>query len=66
MFFFTIDTMFANETRARVNSKLEICTDNIESRGSRSSKTKTKHIECRLNESRNRDRGIVELGKRYQ
>ena len=62
---FVDDIVLVDETRYRVNVKLEIWRDALESKGFRLSRTKKEYVEY-MSKSRNKDEGIVRLdGRKY-
>jgi hypothetical protein len=62
---FVDDIVLVDETRYRVNVKLEIWRDALESKGLQLSRTKKEYVEY-MSKSRNKDEGIVRLdGLKY-
>jgi len=49
---FTDDIVLVNETRAGVNTKLELWRQTLESRGFRLIRAKTEHIECKFSKQK--------------
>ena len=59
---FADDIVLVDETRARVNAKLELWRQTLESRGFRLSRAKKEYMECKFNKQGIRDYSIVRLG----
>ena len=60
---FADDIVLVDETRAGVNTKLELWGQTLESRGFRLSRAKTEYMECKFSKQRIRDYSIVTLDK---
>ncbi|XP_016566625.1 uncharacterized protein LOC107864706 [Capsicum annuum] len=58
---FTDDVVLINETRGRVNDKLEVWRQTLESKGFRLSKTKTEYLKCKFTNLPHEDSVVVEL-----
>ena len=58
---FADDIVLIDKTRARVNAKLELWRQTLESRGFRLSRTKIEYMECKFNKQGTRDYSIVRL-----
>ena len=52
---FTNDIVLMYEVRSRVNTKLQIWQEALESKGFQLSETKTKYIECKYSKNKNRN-----------
>ncbi|GMP72492.1 hypothetical protein CsSME_00030512 [Camellia sinensis var. sinensis] len=59
--FFVDDIVLVDETRKRVNTKLEIWRKALESKGFRISRIKTEYMECKFSNSNNESRGEVQI-----
>ena len=55
------DIVLVDETRSRVNAKLETWRDTLESKGFGLSRTKTEQMEIKFSKSRNKDEMKVRL-----
>ncbi|KAL4189875.1 hypothetical protein AMTRI_Chr08g209200 [Amborella trichopoda] len=58
---FVDDIVLIDETRNGVNTKLELWRDALESKGFKISRTKTKYMESKFSNNRNRDEVIVTI-----
>jgi len=58
---FADDIVLFDETRDRVNTKLELWRETLESRGFKLSRTKTEYIKCKFSKQRIRNCSIVTL-----
>ena len=58
---FANDIVLVDETRARVNAKLELWMQTLISRAFRLSRAKTEYMECKFSKQRIRDYSIVRL-----
>ena len=58
---FADDIVLVNETRVRVNVKLELWRQTLESRGFRLSRAKTEYMECKFSKQGIRDYSIMTL-----
>ena len=58
---FADDIVLIDETRARVNVKLELWRQTLESRGFTLSRVKTEYMECKFSKQGIRDYSIVTL-----
>ncbi|PHU23744.1 hypothetical protein BC332_08851 [Capsicum chinense] len=58
---FADDIVLIDESRQGVNNKLEVWRQTLESKGFRLSKSKTKYLECKFNDSRHEEEVIVKL-----
>ena len=58
---FADDIILVNETRARVNAKLELWRQTLESRDFRLSRAKTEYMDCKFSKQGIRDYNIVRL-----
>ena len=59
--FFVDDIVLVDETRKRVNTKLEIWRKALESKGFRISRIKTEYMECKFSNSNNESRGEAKI-----
>jgi len=58
---FVDDIVLIDETRDRVNAKLELWRQTLESRGFKLSKIKTEYMKCKFSKQEIRDYSIVTL-----
>jgi len=64
---FVDEIVLVDDTRAGVNTKLEIWRQTLESRGFKLSRAKIKYMECKFSKQRIQDYSIVRLtGKEYR
>ena len=61
---FADDVVLIDETRGRVNDKLEIWRQTLESKGFLLSRTKTEYLECKFSEVSQEDGVVVKLDSR--
>ena len=61
VYVFADDIDLIDETRAGVNTKLELWRQTLESRDFRLSRTKTEYVECKFSKQEIRDYSIVRL-----
>ena len=54
-FFFVDDTILVDKTRCRVNVKLEVWRDALESKRFRLSRSKAEYIKCKFSKRRNKE-----------
>ena len=54
-FFFVDDTILVDKTRCRVNVKLEVWRDALESKGFMLSRSKVEYIKCKFSKRRNKE-----------
>ena len=59
--FFADDIVLVDETKSRVNAKLETWREALETRGFRIRRTKIEYMECHFSSSRSKNGDVVKL-----